>query len=116
MGRLHRGLQRCGEAIERKASTGVDQQGEERAGFEDDGEDDKDNDRTTEQRFEVAENNGTEIRGRGELRYTLSLQRVNNMESKFREKKNGQGEVIRYLYLLFLFLSPWSFVVSILVT
>ena len=45
-------LQRCGEAIERKASTGVDQQGEERAGFEDDGEDNKDNERTTEQRFE----------------------------------------------------------------
>ena len=52
---LHRGLQRCGEAIERKASTGVDQHGEERASFEDDGEDDKDNERTTEQRFEVAE-------------------------------------------------------------
>ena len=50
VGRLHRGLQRCGEAIERKASTGVDQQGEERAGFEDDGEDNKDNERTTEQR------------------------------------------------------------------
>ena len=48
-------LQRCGEAIERKASTGVDQQGEERAGFEDDGEDNKDNERTTEQRFVVAE-------------------------------------------------------------
>ena len=57
--RLHRGLQRCGEAIERIASTGVDQHGEVRAGFEDDGEDDKDNERTTEQRFEVAENNGT---------------------------------------------------------
>ena len=41
-------LQRCGEAIERKASTGVDQLGEERASFEDDGEDDKDNERTTE--------------------------------------------------------------------
>ena len=48
--RLHRGLQRCGEAIERKASTGVDQHGEVRAGFEDDGEDNKDNERTTEQR------------------------------------------------------------------
>ena len=35
VGRLHRGLQRCGEAIERRASTGVDQHGEERAGFED---------------------------------------------------------------------------------
>ena len=45
---LHRGLQRCGEAIERIASTGVDQHGEVRAGFEDD----KDNERTTEQRFE----------------------------------------------------------------
>ena len=53
--RLHRDLWRCGEAIERKASTGVDQLGEERASFEDDGEDDKDNERTTEQRFEVAE-------------------------------------------------------------
>ena len=53
--RLHRGLQRCGEAIERKASTGVDQQGEERAGFEDDGEDNKDNERTTEQRCKNAE-------------------------------------------------------------
>ena len=51
--RLHRGLQRCGEAIERIASTGVDQHGEVRAGFEDDGEDDKDNERTTEQRFEL---------------------------------------------------------------
>ena len=48
-------LQRCGEAIERKASTGVDQQGEERAGFEDDGEKAEDDDRATEQRFEVAE-------------------------------------------------------------
>ena len=45
---LHRDLWRCGEAIERKASTGVDQLGEERASFEDDGEDDKDNERTTE--------------------------------------------------------------------
>ena len=53
--RLHRDLRRCGEAIKRKASTGVDQLGEERASFEDDGEDDKDNERTTEQRFEVAE-------------------------------------------------------------
>merc|ERR1719376_1811119 len=50
-----RSLQRCGEAIERKASTGVDQQGEERAGFEDDGEDNKDNERTTEQRCKNAE-------------------------------------------------------------
>ena len=48
-------LQRCGEAIERKASTGFDQQGEERAGFEDDGEDNKDNERTTEQRCKNAE-------------------------------------------------------------
>merc|ERR1712025_621622 len=35
---------------------------------------------------------------RGELRDTLNLHRINNTGSKFRKKKNGQGEMIRYLY------------------
>ena len=64
-------LQRCGEAIERKASTGVDQLGEERASFEDDGEDDKDNERTTEQRFEVAES--YEIRTAASKQYGVEV-------------------------------------------
>ena len=69
--RLHRDLRRCGEAIKRKASTGVDQLGEERASFEDDGEDDKDNERTTEQRFEVAES--YEIRTAASKQYGVEV-------------------------------------------
>ena len=65
----------------------------------------------------MREQRNRDLRSRRVTRYALqrrvtryALQRVNKTASKFRKKKNGQGEMIRYLYLLFLFLSPWSFV------
>ena len=106
--RLHRDLRRCGEAIKRKASTGVDQLGEERASFEDDGEDDKDNERTTEQRFEVAES--YEIRTAAE---SYEIRTAASKQYGVEVSKKEKWTMIRYLYLLFLFLSPCSFVVSI---
>ena len=69
-GRLHQKSEEMWWSHRRRrdVSTGVDHKmGKNVPALKIDGEDDKDNERTTEQRFEVAENNGTEIQGRGEL-------------------------------------------------
>ena len=63
--RLHRGLQRCGEAIERKASTGVDQHGGKNAPAL----------RMTVRMTRTMREQRNRDSNRGELRDTLSLHR-----------------------------------------
>ena len=90
---------------------------------------DKDNERTTEQRFEsrrVTRYATPDMLQIHHARYTADTPRqIRHNEDLQRRflcetigelfQNEGRG-MIRYLCLLFLFLSPWSVVVSILVT
>ena len=90
-------LKRCGEAIERKASTRVDQRGKNAPALKIDGEDagTMRGQRNRDARYaEIRRDTPSLPRG-----FVTAVTRVNNTGSTLRKKKNGRAGMIRICYV-----------------